>query len=493
MFETAELGPKVTAKDFAALVPQLRTQLLALQFALKKAAIPVILVISGVDGAGKGEVVHRLLEWFDPRGIDAHTFWRLTEEDGERPYYGRFWRVLPARGRIGIFFGSWYTDPIIQRVCKDIKTHAFETALARITFFERMLAADGALVVKFWFHLSKRDQRRRLKDLEGNPNTHWRVTPADWEHFKLYDKFAKFSARAIQQTEAAEAPWHIIDSADPRYRDLTVGRLLQKTLQQRLAALAAPISSRVQLALKPVAAKRAATILDRVELDQRMPEVEYRQQLEKYQGKLHRLAWAAFEKKRSSVVVLEGWDAAGKGSCIRRLTGAMDARLYRVISTAAPTDEERSHHYLWRFWRHIPRSGMVTLYDRSWYGRVLVERVEGFASQAEWMRAYPEINDFEAQLVEHGIVLSKFWIHLSRDEQLRRFREREQVSYKRYKITTEDWRNRKQWPAYEEAVNDMVARTSTVGAPWTLVPGNDKKFARILILKTLCKYLEEAL
>jgi polyphosphate kinase 2 (PPK2 family) len=215
--------------------------------------------------------------------------------------------------------------------------------------------------------------------------------------------------------------------------------------------------------------------------------------LEKYQGRLHRLAWAAYNKKASTVVLFEGWDASGKGGNIRRFTAAVDARLYRAIPISVPTDEEKRHHYLWRFWRHLPRAGTMAVYDRSWYGRVLVERVEGFATEPEWMRAYLEINEFEEQLVGHGMVVAKFWLHISKEEQLKRFKEREEVAYKRFKISPEDWRNRDKWDQYELAVNEMVARTSTQHAPWTLVAGNDKKFARIQVLKTLCARLEAVL
>jgi polyphosphate kinase 2 (PPK2 family) len=186
-------------------------------------------------------------------------------------------------------------------------------------------------------------------------------------------------------------------------------------------------------------------------------------------------------------------DAGGKGGAIRRITNAIDARLYQTIPIAAPTDEEKDHHYLWRFWRHIPRSGRVTVYDRSWYGRVLVERVEGFATEAEWKRAYLEINEFEEQLVESGIILFKFWMHIGQDEQLRRFKAREEVPYKQHKITDEDWRNREKWDQYKAAVNEMVIRTSTEYAPWELIPGNDKPYARIAVLQTICGGLRKAL
>ena len=171
----------------------------------------------------------------------------------------------------------------------------------------------------------------------------------------------------------------------------------------------------------------------------------------------------------------------------------MDARLYRVVPIAAPTDEERAHQYLWRFWRHIPRAGRVTIFDRSWYGRVLVERVEGFARPDEWQRAYLEINDFEDQLVAHGTMVTKFWLHISKEEQLRRFKERQKTAFKQYKITDEDWRNRERWDAYEAAINEMAVRTGRRDAPWVLVAGNDKRFARLQILETVCDRLEQTL
>jgi polyphosphate kinase 2 (PPK2 family) len=191
--------------------------------------------------------------------------------------------------------------------------------------------------------------------------------------------------------------------------------------------------------------------------------------------------------------MFEGWDAAGKGGAIRRVTAALDARDYKVIPIAAPTDEEKAHHYLWRFWRHLSKAGRVTIYDRSWYGRVLVERIEGFASTEEWMRAYSEINDFEEQLIDSGMVLGKFWVHITKEEQAARFEARAQIPWKAWKLTEEDWRNRDKWDAYESAVNDMIERTSTRKAPWTLIEGNNKHFARVKVLETVCEKLETAL
>jgi polyphosphate:AMP phosphotransferase len=492
VFEAAELGNEISKEKYNAALPDLRSELLQAHFALKDTRTPVIVIVSGADGAGKGEVVHRLNEWLDPRGVQTHAFWQTSDEERERPRYWRFWRALPPRGRIGILFGSWYSEPIVQRAYGEIKNSRYDQELERIAHFEKMLAADGAVIIKLWYHLSRKEQRKRLKALESDPKTHWRVLPQDWKHYKMYDKFVETSERAVRLTDAAHAPWHLIEAADRRYRELITGRIileaLQKILKNQSPKKIAPTGA--SKAPRPLAPR---SILKSIDLNQELSEVEYKKELEKYQGRLSRLTWVAQKKKISSAIVFEGWDAAGKGSAIRRVTAAIDPRLFRIVSIAAPTDEERAQHYLWRFWRHLPRIGRVIIFDRSWYGRVLVERVEGFAREDEWQRAYQEINDFEQQLADAGMMVAKFWIHISKAEQLRRFKLRQEIAFKRYKITDEDWRNRKQWSAYECAINDMVAHTSTEFAPWTIVAGNDKKFARIQILKTLCSRLEKVL
>jgi AMP-polyphosphate phosphotransferase len=493
MFEAAELGRSLGQEEYDGRVPELRTALLRVQNELlRDKPCSVVVVIAGVDGAGKGDTVNTLHEWMDPRYLETHAFGALSEEERERPQMWRFWRALPPKGRIGIFFGSWYTQPIIRHVKGEMAEPEFLAELRRIQDFERMLAEDGTLVLKYWFHLSKKAQKQRLKKLSGDPSLSWRVGPDDWKHFEMYDEFVAASERALRETSTGEAPWQVIEGAQSRYRDVTCAEHLLESLAARLKEEPERARQRSQQKrpASPVARAGQPTILDAVDLSLHLDEQAYDEQLQHWQAKLNRVSRKAQRVGATMLCVFEGPDAAGKGGAIRRIARALDARFYRVISIAAPTDEEKSHHYLWRFWRHLPRAGHMVLFDRSWYGRLLVERVEGFATPADWGRAYNEISEFEEQLTERGVGLVKFWLHIDQEEQARRFAEREATSYKEFKITAEDYRNREKWPLYEDAVHDMVQRTSSSHAPWTLVAANDKRHARIEVLKETCEALE---
>ena len=506
MFEAAELGRSVPKEQYKAVEPALRAELLEAQRRLSGAGFPVIVVFAGVDGAGKGETVNLLNEWMDPRFLVTRAFGRPSDEEQERPDYWRFWRELPPRGRIGIFLSSWYSVPVLDRVYGRIGVSGFDERLTRIVELEQTLADDGALIVKFWMHLDREAQRKRLKTLEKDALTRWRVTAREWKHWRMYDKFIAAAERTIRRTSRGTAPGMIVEGRDPAYRSLTVATALRDAIRQRLAEAPAPATPAGQASRAsvpaPVSAKAAKrtpalaggpTILSHLDMSLAVARKDFRAKLEGLQGRLNRLQRKAGKRGTSTILVFEGWDAAGKGGAIRRVTAALDARDYQVIPIAAPTDEERAHHYFWRFWRHLSRAGRVTIFDRSWYGRVLVERVEGFAAEREWRRAYAEINQFEEQLVEHGIVLVKFWLHITPEEQLRRFKDREATAHKSWKLTEEDWRNREKWPRYEQAVNDMVERTSTGAAPWTLVEANDKSYARLKVLRTVCNRLEAGL
>jgi polyphosphate:AMP phosphotransferase len=492
MFESAELGHKISKSVYETKVPALREALLQAQVRLAHdGKFPVIILIGGVDGAGRGETLNLLSEWMDPRYIQSHGMGDPSDEELDRPMMWRFWRALPPKGRTGVFLGSWYTWPILN--CVEGRTAPADLAqsLERANKLEKMLVDEGALVLKFWLHLSKEKQELRLKALEKDPKTRWRVTERDWQHYKQYAKFHAVHEKVVRNTNSAHAPWMIVEGFDARYRNLSVGQAILEAVSRRLDAPTAPASN-VAAALPPPRVD-SLDLIKGLDLRKTLSKLKFEESLEKYQGKLAMLTRHPKFKKLSVLAVFEGNDAAGKGGAIRRITGALDARFYTTIPIAAPTEEERAQPYLWRFWRHLPRRGRVTIFDRSWYGRVLVERVEGFCSEADWARAYSEINEFESQLARHHIVVAKFWLAISKEEQLARFKAREEIGFKRFKITEEDWRNRNKWEDYEHAVCDMVDRTSTDNAPWTLVEANDKRYARIKVLKTLCKQIETAL
>lgn len=492
MFESAELGHKIDKATYDKEVPALREALLEAQIDLANAPnFQVIILVGGVDGAGRGETVNLLNEWMDPRYVQTHGMGEPSDEELERPMMWRFWRALPPKGRVGVFLGSWYTWPILNRVFGRTKGADLDQSLERAKRLEKMLTDEGALIIKFWLHLSKDKQEQRLKLLEKNPKTRWRVTERDWKHFKMYNKFRSVHESVIRHTSTAEAPWIVVEGADDRYRSLTVGKVILDAIRKRLDD--APKKSGETHAPKLLPSIDNLHLLKTLDLTQKLEKKKFQAELEKYQGKLNLLTRNDKFKDMTVIVMFEGNDAAGKGGSIRRITGALDARQYQVIPIAAPTEEERAQPYLWRFWRHLPRRGRVAIFDRSWYGRVLVERVEGYCRESDWMRAYGEIIDFESQLARHNIVVVKFWLTISKEEQLSRFEDRQKTGFKRFKITDEDWRNREKWEQYEQAICDMVDRTSIEIAPWTLVEANDKNFARIKILKTLCERIDGAL
>jgi polyphosphate:AMP phosphotransferase len=487
MFETAELGAKISREEFDEAAGPLRLDLLALQERLRQAEFPVLILFAGVNGAGKSETVNLLNEWLDPHWIVTHAYDQPSQEESERPTLWRFWRDLPKHGQIGLFLSGWYSRPLLDRVYRRADKADFDRRLDDNAIFERLLADDGALILKFWMHLDKRGQRKRLKALAADPLQNWRVNREDWRNWRRYGRFIKAAEHTIRRTDASHARWTIIDGSDPRYRSLTVLRLLRDALKQHLDRPSPPkVAAAKILPLRD-------SVLAKLDLTQQLEDKHYETALREARADLAVLAHEANQRGISSVALFEGWDAAGKGGAIRRIASALDARHWQVMPVGAPTDEEKAHHYLWRFWRQLPRAGHMLIYDRSWYGRILVERVEGFARPEEWQRAFAEINNFEEQLLHHGMVLAKFWLHISPEEQFRRFELRDSVAYKKWKLTDEDWRNRAKWDAYEAAVQEMVERTSSRAAPWSLIEGNDKNFARVKIIRSLCERYRDRL
>lgn len=491
MFESAEVGRKVDDESFKAEVPLLREALLEAQYELRQQArFPVMILLNGMEGAGKGETVKLLSEWMDPRLIEVNTFDWPTDEELARPVSWRYWRRLPPKGRIGVFFGGWYNDMLHSRVRGYIEEDRLDKAIEQAIRLEWMLCQEGALIFKFWFHLSKQQLKERVAMLKADPLHSWKVNLLDWKKPKTHDKVVQVAERMLRRTSLNCAPWYVIESMDANYRSLMTGRILLEGLQ---TALAAKDSAQNMRPAPPVVSQLDnQSLLDSLDLNQQLKKKDYLEQLAAEQARLAKLMRDKRMSKHSLIAVFEGNDAAGKGGAIRRITGALDPRQYRIVPIGAPTSEELAQPYLWRFWRHVPARGKFTMFDRSWYGRVLVERVEELCSVSDWMRAYGEINEFESQLVKAGTIVVKFWLAIDQDTQLARFQEREKTPFKRFKITEEDWRNRKRWDQYVDAVNDMVARTGTEIAPWTLVEANDKRFARVKILRTINKAIEQA-
>ena len=486
-FESFELEQKVGKEKYAEALPELRVSLLNAQFDLRKADFSVVLLLAGDDYYGVDELVDVLHEWLDARYIDTEVFLRQTELERERPLFYRYWRALPPRGRIGIHVGGWATGAVRAEVLGEGTKESRAQNLRHVRSFERGLVGDGTLLLKVWVHLPPKEHERRRasgkrpvagEDEEGS---RW-----VWEE---PEKALKAAEDFIEKTDTASAPWWIVEGTHDRHRNLAVARAVLGALEGRLGAAGEREPSAALAARLPP----APDALGSVDLSARLERKEYRSRLDDLQVRVRELAAEARERRVATVLVFEGWDAAGKGGCIRRITRPLEARDYRVVPIAAPNEIERDHHYLWRFWRELPARGRIVVFDRSWYGRVLVERVEGFAREDEWLRGYEEIRDFEEQIVESGAALAKFWLHVDPDEQLRRFRAREQTPYKKYKITDEDYRNRERWDDYAAAVNDMVARTSSGSAPWHIVAANDKRHARVRVLEETCNALESAL
>ncbi len=473
-----------------------RERLVRLQVELKEQPFKILFIVAGVAGAGRGDVLNALGGWLDPRGVETFNFDEATDEELSRPFLWRFWRSLPPAGKIGIYADSWYTHTLHEEARGKKDLAALDHDLERIRHFEKALVDNDTLIVKVWLNLDKDAQRDRFKRLEADERSAWRVTEEDWRHHRIYDRLERTALHILRGTHRPGAPWTVVDAEDERARNLAVGELLLERFEDQGRKLARLAKTRPAAKpdpkpkpLRPFGRRRLLGL----PLDQELSAAEYEEKRDKWLGRLNAAVSAAREAGRAITFVFEGWDAAGKGGAIRRLTSAIDVRDYRVYPVAKPTEEEKSHHYLWRFWKHVPRDGKIAIFDRSWYGRVLVERLEGFCRPDEWRRAYEELNDFELQLVEHGQIVVKFWLHIGREEQLARFRAREATAFKQHKINQEDWRNRRKWDAYEIAVGDMLAFTDTDYAPWHLIPANDKRYARLQVLRTACRAIRSAL
>ncbi len=491
MLDILDLQVKLDKATYQSQIESLMHQLRSLQEACWSQQLPVIVVLEGWAASGKGALVRKMVAYMDPRGFKVHPIWPPTETERQYPFLWRFWQKTPAQGAIAFFYHSWYTHVLEDRLFERVNPRQVPTVMAQINAFERQLVDDGAVIAKFWLHLSRKELQKRLKDYESDALTAWRVRPEDWLQAKHYDDYLGYAEDLLAQTSTGCAPWTLVESNCQRWARVKVLTQLCAVLTE---ALDRKRVSRPVLSL-PAQAKLEPTepdLLSQLDLSQFLTEADYRDRLEHNQVLLQQYQRSIHKHQIPVLVLFEGWDAAGKGGAIKRLTDVLDPRSYVVNPFAAPTTEEKAHHYLWRFWQQLPTPGTIGIFDRSWYGRVLVERVEGFAQDEEWRRAYREMNEFESMLTHAGYVLVKFWLHISPEEQLQRFQERQNDPFKGYKLTDEDWRNREKWSLYEVAVNQMLQRTQTPNAPWSLVPANDKYFARVQVIQTLVEAIEIA-
>ncbi|HEY2806132.1 MAG TPA: hypothetical protein VGI92_09765 [Gemmatimonadales bacterium] len=494
MLETLNPPRRVDKAAYEKAFRPLRDKLDNLQRAIFEARIPVAIVFEGWDAAGKGDSIEKLVGRLDPRGYKVHPIFEPTDAERLHPFLWRFWNRIPGRGEIGIFDHSWYTRVLHDRVEKTASKREWQSAYNEINQFERMLTDDGMVMIKFWLQISKKEQKKRFKAMEGSKYDRWRVTRKDWKAHEHYGHYLAAAEEMLERSGSAYAPWTIVVSTDKHYRRLRIFNVVIDALQAALDLKAEQGKSGKRAKPAPVipALKEAKTVLDEVDLTRSLAPKKFEEELKELQFKLRELQYRCFETRRPVIIACEGWDAAGKGGAIKRIIGSLDPRGYTVVPIAAPKGDEATHQYLWRFWTRIPKAGHITIFDRTWYGRVLVERVEGFANEAEWRRAYPEIMEFERSLTNYGTVLVKFWFHITPEVQLQRFKEREQLDYKRYKITAEDWRNREKWDQYRSAVSDAITNTSTTYAPWTIVEANDKLWARIKSMRTIADAIEKA-
>lgn len=478
----------MSKKAFKELEPELRDALLAAQLpVVEKRPFSTLILVDGLDGAGKGEAVARLYGWMDARHLVCNAYGEALDEEKLRPPLWRYWRDLPEKGDTAIVFGSWYQTVLRDLIYQKIDDDAFDKALTRIRRFEEMLANEDVLILKFWFFLPKDVQEERLKKIKKKNAA--RHVLADWAALKHHRQASQAGEKIILETSKGHAPWFVIPSQDPEYRDAALAQTVSTAMKLKLEN-----SNASSLPAPPlINSLKRETAVDAIDLSAQISKSDYEKQRQTLQKTLSDLSDHKALSKTGVVLVFQGNDAAGKGGAIRRVIRPLDPRIYKVHPISAPTDEEKARPYLWRFWRRVPRMGHFAIFDRSWYERVLVERVEGFAGHEDWLRAYNEINEFERELTDFGYMVCKFWLAISEEEQLRRFKAREDTSYKQHKITDEDWRNRLKWDQYAVAAGDMIDRTSTDYAPWTLVSSENKRHARIEVLKTICQRLSDTL
>ena len=474
--------------NYKELVSQLRQELSGLQLKIRDKKLPVIVVFEGWSASGKGSLIAEMIKYLDPRFFKVHSFLPATPSEMRYPLLNRFWKDIPEYGKMLIMDRSWYQELAIARMEEDISSKEYNGRVKAVNTFERQLSDDGYLIIKLFLHISKEEQAQRFEKLCDNDDTSWRVTKLDKKRHKHYDEYFDAFDDMTEKTNTAYAPWNIIDATDKTFAKYQMFSIITESITKALEEKRQPNPINEVFPLLTMPALADISLDDKV-----LSPDEYAEQLKKCQKELSKLHNRLYRAKIPMIIAFEGWDAAGKGGNIKRLAYPLDPRGFDVYPIASPEAHELARHYLWRFWNKLPKKGHVAVFDRSWYGRVMVERIEGYCTENDWQRAYNEINEFERELTNWGAVVMKFWLHIDSDTQLQRFEARQNTPSKQWKITDEDWRNREKWAAYETSVNEMLQKTSTPDAPWHIIESNDKYYARIKTLRIVKEALEKAL
>lgn len=526
MLEKLDLTKKMDQGLYKEEIEGRRVELGKLQRECRELNIPVMIVFEGLDASGKGLQIGKLIEALDPRGFEVHAMKKETKEEKLHPFLWRYWNKLPENGRIAIFDTSWYRKVQTDRFEGKIKGVELEHVFQSIRAFEQQLTADGMVLVKFFLFIDQKEQKKRMKKLEQDQETAWRVTKKDRERNHKFEKYIAINEEMLQMTDTEETSWTLVEAMDRRYATMKIYDTVIESLRQAIdkvkkaqctgMAKNPEEKDTVEFNIKPEKKQHTdsgmnliktgtesetksmegdtefhSSVLAQADLSRSCTRKVYEKEVKRLQKRLEKLHGELYRRRIPVVLAFEGWDAGGKGGAIKRLTKRMDPRGYVVHPTCAPNDLEKKYHYLWRFWRAFPKAGHVAIFDRSWYGRVMVERIEGFCTEEEWKRAYREINEMEKDLVDSGTIVLKFWMQIDKEEQAKRFEERQKNPEKQWKITEEDWRNREKWEQYEKAVDEMILRTSTKDAPWIIVEGNSKYYARLKVLRTVIEAIEK--
>lgn len=459
---------------------QLRQTFAELQLKIRENKLPVIIIFEGWSASGKGSLIGDLIKHLDPRFFKVYSTLPADSAQMRYPMMKRFWANIPEYGKMAVMDRSWYQELAVACMEEDISDKEYARRVKTVNEFERQLRNDGYLIIKFFLQISKEEQKRRFDKLRESSETKWRVTERDKKRHKLYDEYYKAFDDMLTQTDTPQAHWTVIDTTDKTFAKYQMFSTVANRITSALDSPKVTFTSDKQYKLLPMPKLSDISLENKTLSDE-----AYAEQLKKCQKELSKLHSRLYQAKIPMIIAFEGWDAAGKGGAIKRISSALDPRGYEAIPIAAPDKTELAHHYLWRFWNNIPKTGHIAIFDRTWYGRVMVEKLEGFTPAERCAQAYDEINGFEKELSDSGFIIVKFWIQIDKDEQLRRFTERQNTPAKQWKITDEDWRNREKWEQYEAAVNEMLAKTSSAYAPWNVIEANDKKYARIKVLQTV--------